>query len=495
MSEGLFPGLNDWQPTEFLSRLGGAGYTGEVIKEAPSPLRTPYTPTARQAALALVSDSTTPFAIATRLFHLGDAVPLQNAMDLLGWTIRDLIDLGLVESNEGSVQATVQISPQGDEWIATDFPHKQTESEADWVMGVGPSTRQLNHLMPPLEQPHILEAGCGIGWVARQRIRSGATAVATDINPRALALARLNDRLNNVHGITYAEGDFFEAAAEYAPFDVIVANPPYILSPGGDRTYCETSDGQTLCKSVVSRVAHYLKPGGYAIVLLNWSHETDDDWAAEPMRWLGDAPVQGWLHQTECSTPEQYAWQWVHSDPRFMDSVSVAAEYRRWLTFYREHAIQRISLGCYFIRRPLVGEPSWRRTDARQLRGFSPAAGQDLETVMRNETWLRQTEPDSDTLLDTCYSPAQGVSAEVKMVLREGWHRAVIDLQSPGQLAYGGQIDETVLRLFDLFAQGKPARELVSTLQAKVSDKAQSSVEKEVAELVRNAMAYGLVTP
>ncbi len=494
MATGLFPGLADWQPAEFVSRLGGAGYTGDVVKEAPSPLRVPYTPVARQAALALLADSNTPFATAARLFHLGDAVPLQNAMDLLGWTIRDLMDLGLVHSNDGFVEAAVQISPQGEEWIATDFPHKQTDHEADWVMGVGPSTRQLNHLIPPIDQPHILEAGCGIGWVARQQVRRGATAVATDINPRALALARLNDRLNQVEGITYAEGDFFLAAAEFAPFDVIVANPPYILSPGGDRTYCETPDGQTLCKSVVSRAADYLKPGGYAIVLLNWVHETDDDWADEPLRWLGDASVQCWLHQTECSSPEQYAWQWVHTDPRLTDPGSVAREYHRWLTFYREREVQRISLGCCFIRNPLPEEPGWRRTNARQLRGFSPLAGQDLDTVMRNETWLRQTEPDTDTLLDTLYQPAQGIGAAVQMVLREGWRRDVIDLHSPGQLAYGGQIDETVLRLLELLAQGQPARQLVASLQAKAADNARTSITQEIAGLVRNLLAFGLVT-
>ena len=494
MTTGLFPGLADWQPAEFLSRLGGAGYTGEVLKEAPSPLRTPYTPTARQAALALLADSTTPFAIATRLFHLGAAVPLQNAMDLFGWTIRDLMDLGLVESNEGSVQATVQIAPHGEEWIATDFPHKQTEREADWVMGVGPSTRQLNHLIPPLDQPHILEAGCGIGWVARQHVRHGATAVATDINPRALALARLNDRLNNVQGITYAEGDFFEAATEFAPFDVIVANPPYILSPGGTRTYCETPDGQTLCESVVSRAADYLKPGGYAIVLLNWIHDTDEDWAEPPLQWLGDTPAQCWLQQTECSSPEQYAWQWVHSDPRLADPASVAAEYKRWLTSYRERQVQRVSLGCCFIRKPLAGEPAWRRTDARQLRGFSPLAGQDIETVMQNETWLRQTEPASDTLLDTQYHPAPGIDADVHMVLREGWRRNVMNLHSPGHLAYGGPIDETVLRLLELLAQGKPARQLVDTLQAKAPPEKHAAIAAEIATLMRNLLAYGLVT-
>ena len=495
MAADLFPGLADWRPGAFTERLQAAGYTGDLLKEAPTPLRTPFTPDTRAAALSLLASATTPFATAARLFHLGDTVPLQEAMNLLGWTIKETLDLGIVQSDDGHVRATVQISPQGDEWVAADFPHLQDAREHDWVMGVGPSTRQLDHLIPPVTNPHLLEAGCGIGWIARRRIRQGGTAVATDINPRAIAMARLNDCLNQVEGITYAEGDFFLAAAEFAPFDVIVANPPYILSPGGDRTYCETPDGQTLCESVVSRAADYLKPGGYAIVLLNWIHETDDDWADEPLRWLGDAAVQGWLYQTECSSPEQYAWQWVHTDPRLTDPDSVAAEYKRWLTSYRERQVQRISLGCCFIRKPLAGEPGWRRTDARHLRGFSPLAGQDIETVMRNETWLRQTEPDTDTLLDTLYQSSQGLGADVQMVLREGWRRDVINLHSPGMLAYGGQVDETILRLLELAAQRQPARTLVMALQDKAAAGSSADVPGDIARLVRNLLAYGLISP
>ena len=493
MPTGLFPNLDDWRPNEFLNRLQAAGYTHDLLQKSPTPLRVPHTPAARKAALALVAGADTPFEIAARLFHLGDTVPLHQAMDLLGWTIKDLMAIGLVHSADGTVRATVQITPHDNEWIISDFPHAQSIREQDWVMGVGPSTRQLLNLIPPMESAHVLEAGCGVAWIARQQVRRGATAVATDINPRALALARLNDRLNNVQGITYAEGDFFEAAAAQAPFDVIVANPPYILSPGGHRTYCETPDGQTLCESVVSRASDYLKPGGYAIVLLNWSHQTDEDWAEEPLRWVGDTAVQCWLHQTECSGPEQYAWQWVHADPRFSDAEQVAQEYHRWLIFYREQEIRRISLGCCFLRKPLAGEPHWRRCDARQIRTFGPLSGHDVDNVMRNETWLQQRQPNVDMLLDSVFKPAAELSATLQMKLSDAWHRQVMSLHSSGQFSYSGQIDETTLRLLELAAQGQTARQLVTALQSGPQPKA--TIPEEIATLVRGLLAYGLLCP
>jgi release factor glutamine methyltransferase len=60
--------------------------------------------------------------------------------------------------------------------------------------------------------------------------RCDVRAVGVDISREALAVAEANAKRHDVHGrIVYASGDWFEGAREIKPpYDLIIANPPYI---------------------------------------------------------------------------------------------------------------------------------------------------------------------------------------------------------------------------------------------------------------------------
>ncbi len=94
--------------------------------------------------------------------------------------------------------------------------------------------------------------------------------------------------------------------------------------------------------------------------------------------------------------------------------------------------------------------------------------------------------PDNDALLDTVFIPAAGLSAGVQMELRSNSQRQIIKLQSPGMLAYGGQVDETILRLLELTAQGQPARTLVTALETKARNSNPTGIGDDIAGLVRS---------
>ncbi len=57
--------------------------------------------------------------------------------------------------------------------------------------------------------------------------RPKATAVVTDISPKALAVAKEN-LAHAEDRVKFLEGDLLIPAKEFAPFDLITANPPYI---------------------------------------------------------------------------------------------------------------------------------------------------------------------------------------------------------------------------------------------------------------------------
>jgi release factor glutamine methyltransferase len=85
-----------------------------------------------------------------------------------------------------------------------------------------------------LESPRILDLCTGSGCIAAaiaHHLKS-ATLVATDISPAAVAIARQNvQKLALTDRVTVAEGDLFEPISgliDPRPFQIIVANPPYI---------------------------------------------------------------------------------------------------------------------------------------------------------------------------------------------------------------------------------------------------------------------------
>src|SRR5262249_31391547 len=56
--------------------------------------------------------------------------------------------------------------------------------------------------------------------------------IATDINARAVALARANARLNGILNFEAREGDLFEPVAKEL-FDLVMSQPPFVPQPNG----------------------------------------------------------------------------------------------------------------------------------------------------------------------------------------------------------------------------------------------------------------------
>lgn len=81
-----------------------------------------------------------------------------------------------------------------------------------------------------LEEPRVLEVGCGTGCVALSIAQEcPAHVVATDISPQAVACARRNaEALELCERVEVVETDCAQGVE--GPFDMLVSNPPYIPS-------------------------------------------------------------------------------------------------------------------------------------------------------------------------------------------------------------------------------------------------------------------------
>src|SRR5690606_1420077 len=98
-------------------------------------------------------------------------------------------------------------------------------------------------LVPRPETAHLVEAvlkthprqvadictGTGCVAVAVAKWLPNAAVVGTDINPAAVALARKNAARHGLEErVRVFEGDLLAPVRDFAPFDAICANPPYV---------------------------------------------------------------------------------------------------------------------------------------------------------------------------------------------------------------------------------------------------------------------------
>lgn len=186
---------------------------------------------------------------------------------------------GVVAERDGLLRSTVRLSTLAGEWL---FHSAYPTTGADAVF-FGPDTarfvRAMEQTPAPARQPlrRIADIGCGsgAGALALARRFAESEVLAVDINPRALALADVNLRLAGVTNVSCRHSDLLEQVD--GVFDLIVANPPYLLDPA-ERAYRHGGGvlGSGLSLRIVQAAIHRLASGG-ALWLYTGVAITDGD--------------------------------------------------------------------------------------------------------------------------------------------------------------------------------------------------------------------------
>ena len=107
------------------------------------------------------------------------------------------------------------------------IPRPDTETLVENVL-------QLARNSPGFEAPRVLDLCTGSGCIAAAIAHhlKNAVVIATDLSEAAVGVAKANVAKLGLDGrVTVVQGDLFEALAHVpdpAPFNLIVANPPYI---------------------------------------------------------------------------------------------------------------------------------------------------------------------------------------------------------------------------------------------------------------------------
>jgi methylase of polypeptide subunit release factors len=349
--------LDDSTAARLAETMEEAGYTVEGLAERLGPM----------AHGALLRDETVPALRATigddqsatlvRLLSLQQQVSAGAAERALPGLVCALCDGRVLRREGDTVRAVVDVIPDADDergwWVVSDRAPRRDggtrRMAADHVLGASAAARSLAGLTWRRPASRALDLGTGSGVQALHLSRHCDRVVATDVNPRALAMARLTARLNGAD-LDLRAGDLYDPVAD-EEFDLVVSNPPFVVSSGaGDRLTYRDSElpGDELVARVVRGSQQRLAPDGTAHVLANWVHREGDDWRDRVSGWLGGCDA--WVVQREVVDPAQYVELWLR-DAGLEGSPDYVGRYDAWLAWLEELRVTGIGMGWVVLRR------------------------------------------------------------------------------------------------------------------------------------------------
>ena len=302
-----------------------------------------------------------------RLFLLQTPVPLADAERALPGLVDRLAVAGLLEQSVSEVAARLGCRPYATEadldgqtmplWVVSDLtPGLDGAAQrvgSDHVLGISPASTSLAQLTLRAPVGRSLDLGTGCGVQALHLARHSDVVVATDVNQRALTMARFNAALNEVT-VDVRDGSFFEPVRGER-FDQIATNPPFVISPAlshqrGERLVYRDSGlpGDRVVEHIVRTAPRHLAPGGWCQVLANWVITRDQTWDERLAGWLTpghDALVV----QREVLDPAAYVELWL-KDAGLHPSTGgraddYATRYDTWLSWFDEQGVEAIGFG------------------------------------------------------------------------------------------------------------------------------------------------------
>ncbi|GAB3662904.1 class I SAM-dependent methyltransferase [Actinocorallia lasiicapitis] len=322
-----------------------AGYTVDGVRDLLGPVaggalaRDEIVP-----ALRATADGS-PLSVLTRLFWLQVPVPAA------GLPVAELVAAGFAARDGAELRPLLHVEPL--EWsgptryAVSDLKVRPGDGDVrvDHVVGVGGASYNLARLVVDRPVGSALDLGTGSGVQALLLADRAARIVATDTNARALELARLSFALSEVAG-ELRQGSLFEPVPER--YDLIVANPPFVISPSGRFEYRESGmAGDDVCRRLVEQAPAHLTDGGWCQLLANWLHVEGEPWEERVGSWIDGC--DGWVVQRDVQDPAEYAELWLR-DSCEAGTPEYRARYAEWLGYFEERKVVGIGFGWISLR-------------------------------------------------------------------------------------------------------------------------------------------------
>ncbi len=432
-----------------------------------------------------------PLETLVRLFLVEVPVPLKLLEDAIHpFPLEVLSASGIIEIRGGEALAGVKIIPFRHMLFAFDLPRRlETPEKGDYVMGLGRSSLTLANLTVRRSSRATLDLGCGCGIQGLLAAGHSQAILAVDLNPRAVRFSAFNALLNGLENVQTAEGDLFEPAAGRL-FDLIVSNPPFVISPEVRYTYRDGGmAGDEICRSIVRKAPAFLNEGGFCQILCNWCQFAGEDWRERLGGWFEDTGCDVWVMRSESRDAATYASTWIQHTERDLPEHLVK-RFDEWMGYYEDQRIESVGAGLITMRRR-ADSSCWFRADEAPEKMLG-SCGRDIEKAFAARDWMEQVADERGWL-----ASAFRLNPEIRLEQTfrpgpDGWEAEEVKLSRTSGLAYTVRADVPVANLLARCNGTRQLGELVSAMAASLEAEP-DSLATPLSTLARDCVECGFL--
>ncbi|MBN4926374.1 class I SAM-dependent methyltransferase [Hoyosella rhizosphaerae] len=429
------------------------------------------------------------------LFILGDPVPVAEAAEALApLSVDGATESGYIRVDGDEVTALWDIRPldtgNGTRWMISDHDGslRPRTVRPDHVLGVGAASLSLLRATPTEPVQTVLDIGTGCGVQALHAATYAQDVTATDISERSLMVTAAASALNDIP-IDLLHGSWFEPVSGRT-FDQIVANPPFVVSgPSVELTYRDSGlelDGAS--EIMVRESLEHLNPGGTAILLASWIHQSGHDWRSRVASWLPDHGVDAWFVQRDIADLELYVSTWLRDADVDLRTAAGQARQEQWREALHDQNVDAIGFGFVYLRH--TNSPSDILCEDL-TQAFEDPLGDEALAYFQRVAWLR----DHDVLNATYQLNPAVVLEKVLTPGSEGWQPYVTRIHRGDGPRWQHEIDDLgAMVLAGVRPDGLPLNELLELAAAAVGEDSKAIVEHGV-QLAQGLIRHGILIP
>jgi hypothetical protein len=317
--------------------------------------------------------------------------------------------------------------------------------------------------------------------------------VATDVSERALRFAATTAALSG-RRVELRKGSLLEPVLG-EQFDLVVANPPFVVSPGldagsGGYTYRDSGlAGDAVCEALLRGIPDVLTPAGQASLLANWIIPRDGDWAGRVSGWLTGRGCDAWIWQREVVDPGAYVSLWLRDAGEAPGSPRWRQRYDAWLDWFDASGIAAVGMGLVTLWRTDAANPAVVCEDVPQP--VQQPVGDDVARWIERRRWLRRH--DDDALLATRLRCAHGVvRVRHDLPTETGWTTELAQLRLRDGMRWELEVDEAIAALVAACDASTPLAVAVAILAAG-HERSTAEVAAAVLPVVRDLIGRGFL--